>query len=255
MIIKGTATSLVLFIFVIIVLALVWSRRIKLPKPKWFPAVDKIPEIVGRCTETNRPVFSDPGRFDAVTSPRGVVGVAGIAILSYVAKLCAKYNTKFVVFSQNVAILSWITETMKAPYLQYPNSVKPEVRYIPPVLGNVYEITVQLQMEREKAGGFISLGPLLSSAAIVAEGAAKAGAVSLMGTDVMESMSFMAIACDYVMIGEEIYTAAALVTEDEIAQFTVTVQDITKAIFVAIIILGGVLSTLGISWITNLLRT
>ncbi len=253
MLVKGVIADFLVFFLVVVLVAVGWSRRIKYPTPQKFHAISSIQEIVGRCTEINRPLFADPGRWANVSTIRSAVGLAGVSILSYVAKLCATYNTKFVVFSQNEPLLLWLETTMKAPFGSYPNSVLPEVRYVPQVQGNMYESTFALSMERENAGGLISLGPLLTSAAIVAEGSARIGAMSLMGTDQIDTMAFMAVSCDHIMIGEEIFAAAAILSEDKVALNTVAAQDITKAIFFVLLILGAILALLRIRGFNTLL--
>ncbi len=253
--VTGTIADLVIFIFVSVLVIIGFTGKIKFPKPKKFQAITVIEEIVGRCTELNQPIFSDPGRWSDVTTMSSASGFAGMAILSYVARLCAKFNTKLIVFTQNEPLLTWMETTVKAPFVLSGSSVQPEVRYVPQVLGNMYTATLALAMEREKAGALISLGPLLTSAAIASEAGARIGAVTLMGTDQTAALGFLAVSAEHIMIGEEIFAAAAIVSEDEVAMNTVTTQDFSKALFIVIMTLGVVLSSLRIPWLSILLRS
>jgi hypothetical protein len=54
------------------------------------------------------------------------------------------------------------------------------------------------------------------------------------------------VACDYTLIGEELYAAGASLSGDPVQIGSIRGQDIAKAVFIVIIIVGVVLKLLGI---------
>ena len=65
------------------------ARRGNVPQIRRLPALDAIEEAVGRATEVGRPVHFSPGIIE-LTHERSAQTLAGLSVLSYVAKLCAR---------------------------------------------------------------------------------------------------------------------------------------------------------------------
>jgi len=62
-------------------------------------------------------------------------------------------------------------------------------------------------------------------------------------------------ACDYSLIGEEIYAAGAYLSKDPVQVGSVAGQDVGKAIALVLIVVGILLTAVGIPVLTNLLRS
>jgi hypothetical protein len=61
--------------------------------------------------------------------------------------------------------------------------------------------------------------------------------------------------CDYCLIGEEIFAVSAYLSRDKVQLGAIFGQDIVKAIVMGLMVVGVVLTTLGIPHLSTLLKT
>ena len=61
-------------------------------------------------------------------------------------------------------------------------------------------------------------------------------------------------ACDYTLIGEELYAATAYLSRDPMFLGSLKGQDWGKVLIFGMIVLGVILESLGVNWITTLLQ-
>ena len=65
------------------------------------------------------------------------------------------------------------------------------------------------------------------------------------GTDSTIQLSFFMVACDYTLIGEELFAASGYLTKDAKILSSVKVQDYLKIIIIALLVVGAVMATFG----------
>ncbi len=78
-----------------------------------------------------------------------------------------------------------------------------------------------------------------------AEAGNQAGAIQVGGTAAITQIPFFVAACDYALIGEEIYAAAAYLTKDPVRIATIVAEDWAKFFVAGLLVLGAVLKTFG----------
>lgn len=71
------------------------------------------------------------------------------------------------------------------------------------------------------------------------------GALQIAGTDSTIQLSFFIVACDYTLIGEELFVASGYLTKDPQVLGSIKGQDWLKAIIVFLILIGGIAGMLG----------
>ena len=81
---------------------------------------------------------------------------------------------------------------------------------------------------------------------IFAETGYTTGAIQIAGTAEVDQLPFFVVACDYTLIGEELYAAGASLSGDPVQIGSIRGQDIAKAIFIVFIKVGVILNLLGI---------
>jgi hypothetical protein len=81
------------------------------------------------------------------------------------------------------------------------------------------------------------------------------GAVQIAGTANTHQIPFFVAACDYCLIGEEIYAAGAYLSKDPVQTGSVVGQDFGKALACVLILLGLVLSAIGVKAFYTLLTS
>jgi hypothetical protein len=69
----------------------------------------------------------------------------------------------------------------------------------------------------------------------------------------MAQIPFFVAACDYTLIGEELYAAGAYLSQDKVKMGSIGGQDIVKAATMVLVLLGALMATAGSSALSDLL--
>jgi len=210
-----------------------------------------VDEAVGRATEMGRPVLYIPGIMDM----DDVQTIAGVAILGRVARKTAEYETPLSVPVSRSVVMSAAQETVKEAYwdMGKPEAYHPDmVRYITDDQFG-FAAGVDGIMLREKPATIFFQGAFYAESLILAETGHSIGAVQIAGTAMTSQLPFFVTACDYTLIGEELFAAGAYLTEDPRLIGSLKGQDVAKGLAIAFIIVGAILELSGIHWLTKLL--
>jgi len=100
-------------------------------------------------------------------------------------------------------------------------------------------------MTRIKPSAVFLLGTFEGEALILAETANTIGAMQIAGTDSTIQLAFFLVACDYTLIGEELFAASGYLSGDEKIISSIKAQDYMKIIIVAILLAGSIAATFG----------
>ena len=106
-------------------------------------------------------------------------------------------------------------------------------------------------MARERPGAVFLQGYFYAESLILAETANTVGAIQIAGTTSDAQLPFFIAACDYTLIGEEMFAASAYLSREPKLLGTVRGQDIGKLILMAMLILGLISEMLGLHWATE----
>jgi len=227
----------------------------ELPRFRRLTGLDALPEMVGRAAEMNRPLHFTTG-LGSLTTTVAPQLVAGLAVLAYVAELCANYGVKMIYSVYQAQVMPIATELMKDAYVKAgkPEEFIPEdqVRYLS---GEqfAYASAVQGIAERERPAANIMIGPFYAESMLFAETFNRIGSIQLAGTARGYQIPFFAVICDYLLIAEEIYAAGAYLSKDPITSGTIMGQDYGKIVALLLMLLGVLATTFGSSIITDLL--
>jgi hypothetical protein len=88
---------------------------------------------------------------------------------------------------------------------------------------------------------------------ILAETGNSLGAIQIAGTAVMPQIPFFVVACDYCLIGEEVYAVSAYLDREPETLGTIAGQDVAKAMAAVLIVIGSIAVTLGSTFLVDLL--
>jgi len=97
-------------------------------------------------------------------------------------------------------------------------------------------------MAREKPATNFFMGMFWAESLILAETGAETGAIQIAGTDAIHQLPFFITACDYTLIGEELYAASAYLSREPMLLGTLKGQDWSKAVIVLLLIIGLAIS-------------
>ena len=89
---------------------------------------------------------------------------------------------------------------------------------------------------------FSPIGMFWAESLILAETGAMSGAVQIAGTDAISQLPFFITACDYTLIGEELYAASAYLSREPVLLGAIKGQDYSKALILVLIVVGTLLA-------------
>jgi len=89
------------------------------------------------------------------------------------------------------------------------------------------------------------MGAFFAESLLLAETGNAAGSIQIAGTARPEQLPFFIAACDYTLMGEELYAASAYLSHEPLMLGGLKGQDLMKVLIVALIIIGVVLVTFG----------
>ena len=208
------------------------------------PGLEAIDEAVGRATEMGRSVLFIPGIQDL----DDIQTIAGLSILNKVATITAQYDTPLLVPILYPLAFAAGQEIVRQAYV---NAGKPDsyrddmVRYI---AGEqfAYAAAVSGIMMRDKPAANIFMGAFFAESLLLAETGNATGAIQIAGTANPEQLPFFIAACDYTIMGEELYAASAYLSREPLMLGSLKGQDFVKIILVAMMVIGALLAVLGI---------
>jgi hypothetical protein len=203
--------------------------------------IDAVDEAIGRATEMGRPILYVLGL--GVASD--ISTIAAFTVLQRVAKKVAEYNTKIIVPCYDPIVMAVAQETVKAGFLDAgrPDMYREDDVYFVTQSQFAYVAAVNGTMLRERPATNFYLGLFYAESLILAETGAMAGSIQISGTDQVTQIPFFVVACDYTLIGEELYAASAYLGREPLLMGTLKAQDWAKG-FVAVAMLLGLLATL-----------
>ena len=218
------------------------------------PPLDAVENAIGRATEQGTPLVYVTGWGGDMARP---TTMASMVVLSQVARQAADYNCRLLFPSHDPLIVSVAQETVMqaARAAGHPDWYRRDDLSFVSQSQLGYSAAVDGIMVREKPGAVFLLGTFEGEALILAETANRTGAVTIAGTDSTIQLSFLLVACDYTLIGEELFAASGIVSGDRRILSAILGQDWLRYLIIGIILAGALLVALGgtnIShWLTN----
>ncbi len=220
-----------------------WARQGKPLFVRKIAGLDALEEAVGRATEMGRPVLYIPG----ILELDDIQTIASISILGRVAKVTAQYETPLHVPVRYPLVLAAGQEIVAQAYAEAgrPDAYdKDMVRY---VAGEQFAFTANVNgyMVRERPATNIYMGGFFAESLILAETGNAAGSIQIAGTAEASQLPFFVAACDYTLMGEELYAASAYLSHEPIMLGGLKGQDFVKMLLIIAIIVGVLLTAFG----------
>jgi hypothetical protein len=206
------------------------------------PALNYIDEAVGRSTELGKPILYIPGIMDI----DNIQTIASLSLLSYIAQKSALYETELIMPVSRSVVMTVAQEVIKEAYLKVGRSDlyrADRVFYLTDDQFG-YAAAVDGIISRERPGAIFLIGAFYAESLILAETGFSAGAIQIAGTAMITQLPFFIAACDYVLIGEELFAASAYLSTDIIDKITLKTQDISKAIVMSFVFVASIFNSL-----------
>jgi hypothetical protein len=213
--------------------------------------LESMDEAVGRATEMGKPILFIPGTLDL----DDMQTIAGLTILGKLAQKVAEHDSGILVPVCRSMVLSTAKEVVKEAYLKAgrPDAFNPDCVFYLTDDQFGFVAGVDGIIVREKPAANFYLGAFYAESLILAETGFASGAIQTAGTAMPSQLPFFVAACDYTLIGEELFAASAYLSKDPHQLGSLRGQDVGKAVFVLILTIGILLEIAGISFLKDFL--
>lgn len=202
--------------------------------------LDAVEEALGRATEMGRATLYVPG----LSTMADVATIASLNILGEVAQKTAQFGTPLIVPVADPIVYTVAREVVKEAYTTAgrPDAFHQDIVFFVTDQQFAFAAAVDGIMTREKPATNFLIGMFWAESLIIAETGAATGAIQIAGTDAVAQLPFFITACDYTLIGEELYAASAYISREPVLLGGIKAQDYSKALIVLIILTFSILA-------------
>jgi hypothetical protein len=236
------ALSIALSIFYFIETA----RRGKTLFIRKIAGLEAVDDAIGRATEMGRPILFIPGIQD-MDNPQTI---AGLTILGHISRTIAEYDTKIMMPVSRSLVMTAARETIKTSYMTAgrPDAYNDDMVHYVTDEQFGYVAAVDGIMVRQKPAACFYLGAFFAESLIMAETGNSIGAIQIAGTAMPAQLPFFVAACDFTLIGEELFAASAYLSNEPKQLGSLKGQDVGKAVAMGVILVGAIAATLSTAW-------
>lgn len=220
-----------------------WQKRRSISGMREIAGLKAVEEAVGRATEMARPLLFTPGWGGDIQRP---TTIASMNILSSIAETTATYDCPLLYPTHDPIIMSVAQEVVRESYIRagYPDRMREDnIRYVSSSQFG-YAAAVDGIISRQKPASIFLLGTFEAESLILAETGNSIGAIQIAGTDSTIQLSFFIVACDYTLIGEELFAASGYLSKDESILASVRSQDMLKILIILFLIVAVIWSSI-----------
>jgi len=238
----GTFLFMILFFYIFI--------KVKRNREKLFirriPGLDAIDDAVGRATEMGKPVVYDCG----IGYYTQIDTIASMLILRSVAKKVAEFKAEIYVPTCDPIIMQISEEMVASGFLDagYPEDHKKDNIFFLAADQFAFAAGVAGILSRKKPATAFHFGYYAAESLLISEAGFAAGAIQVAGTTAVAQLPFFITACDYTLIGEELYAAAAYISRDAQIMTNLKLSDFAKVTIGFLFIIGTIVMTINSEW-------
>ena len=200
------------------------------------PGLKAVEEAVGRSTEMGRPILYVPGIMDM----NEVETVAGVVVLGHVANMTAQYETELDVPVARAIVMQSARQVAKEAYMTQgrPEMYNEDMVHYVTDDQFAYASAVNGIMQRDEPAACLYMGKFFAESLLFAETGNSIGAIQIAGTGSQTQIPFFVTACDYTLMGEEVFAASAYLSKEPELIAGITAQDIIKVLLIGFIMLA-----------------
>jgi hypothetical protein len=212
-------------------------------KVRKIAGIQAVEDAVGRATEMARPILFTPGWGGDIQRP---TTIASMNFLANVAEKTAQYDCQLIYPTHDPVIMTVAQEVVKEAYARtgFPDRYRErDISYVSSSQFG-YAAAVDGLISRLQPASIFLLGTFEAESLILAETGNSVGAIQIAGTDSTIQLSFFIVACDYTLIGEELFAASGYLSGNPSILASVRVQDIMKVVIIIALIVATVWSSI-----------
>jgi len=230
------------------------AEKGKVPKVRRVAGIDAIDEAIGRAVEMGKPIVCSHGIANLRGATSGPQTLAGLSVLAYVSKKAIASNAQVIVPVRNPEVWPIAADIVETEYKLAGRADEFDSDDIRFLSSNQFGYSSNYMglLMREKPGANIMIGAYWAESLQLGETGNRVGAFQIAGTANTSQIPFFLITADYCLIGEEIYSAGAYLSEDGPLMGSLAGADVGRLMAVVLGILGTLLYTAGINTLLDI---
>lgn len=243
------ATPAVLVLMIVMIAPLfLYMRRARAEKSLFvrrIAGIDAIEEASGRAAELGQPIVFTTG-----LTLIGPILYACLGVLSFIARKAAQYKSKLLLPQYNPEVMAVAEDVAREAYRIEGRQALFDARNIIFLSDEQFAFAAGYigLVQREKIASAFLFGEFAAESLILAEAGQQVGAMQIAATVRPEQVAFFIAACDYTLIGEELFAASAYLSREPIQLASLYAQDRAKCLFLGMIVIGVLIATLNSVW-------
>lgn len=208
--------------------------------------VDALAEAVGRATELGRPVLFLAGTRDL----DNVQTLAAINVLGRVARMTAEHGCRLIVPVCRSLVLSAARDACRQAYADAGRAEDWRDEMVSYVTDDQFGFVSRVDglIARERPAACVLMGAYSAESLLLAEAGGQVGALQVAGTAMPLQLPFFVAACDYTLMGEELFAAGAYLGDDPAMLGSLRGQDLGKRLAIVLLVGGAALATAAALW-------
>lgn len=216
--------------------------------------LDALQEVVGRATETGRPIHYNPGMGSVESASTGARVLGGMEVLGWLSYQCARYDTRLISTYCAPSTYAIAREVIRNGYVQAgkPENFNEETAQFLSSDQMAFAMGAVAIMQREHIASNVLIGSYGAECLLLAEAGNTLGAIQISGDTNAYQLPFLIVTCDYSLIGEELFAAGAVLSNNRDVYGSLIAQDYGKLAAVVLLIAGSVMATFGNTLLTKL---
>jgi len=243
--------TLLLLMAALTYIAYSYGKRGKVWEIRPLEGLEATWEGIGRAAEMGRPIMVLTG----ISGLSNAQTIAGLTVLGEVAQRAAEIGVATHTTSTSTQVIAFSEGVIKSAYDAAGKSelYKPG-EYVRWFGGGqfVYAVGAAGYILETKPAMIVFMGYFLFDVIVTMETASRVGAQIITGT--LSALPESSVFSDYLLIGEELYAASAMISKDTQVIATIAGQDWIKLILLIIVVVGVILKLAGSDAIIKLLE-
>ncbi len=231
----------------------IYIRRAKSGKKLFIRKIagmEAVDEAVGRATEMGRKIYYIFGLGDM----DNMQTIASMSILGRVSEMAAEYDTDLNIPCCRSMVMVTAREVLKESYSKVgrPDAYNDDQVFYLTDDQFGFAAGVDGIFVREKPATVFFMGQFFAESLIMAETGNSIGAIQIAGTAMPSQLPFFIAACDYTLIGEELFAASAYLSKEPKLLGSLKGQDIGKGVILVALVVGVILETFEVLQVSRL---
>jgi hypothetical protein len=208
---------------------------------------DELSTAIERAVEAGERVHLSLGTGSVIGSD-SAPALAGLAMLSRIATATTMSDKPVVVTAGDGAMALLAQDTLRAAY----DRARASERF-QPISGRMlgptpftYIASLPILIETEDVSVHLLAGSFGAEGGLAADFGERRQAFVLAGTDDAQSQALLYVTAEYPLIGEEVFAGGAYLKVGPFHLASLRTQDMVRTLIVVLILIGTILSTLGV---------